>query len=412
MGVVVRTRTPIVSRRRVIDLLLARGPLSRAELARLTHLNKPTISTIVAHLIDEGIVAEIGAGASTGGRKPILLTVRPASRLVVGVEIDAAGCRFLLAGLHGEPLASVELPLDDTRVETVVDCIESGIDSLCQGQDRATLLGCGVAVPGLVDPARETVDSVSRLGWEGVPLRTILEARLRAPVMITDRGKAAALGELWVHGKERADDLIYLYLGRGVGGAIVLGREIHWGASYIAGEIGHVTVDPEGPLCGCGNRGCLEAVVSTAAILDRARRRLAAGGGGALVCLKAGDLPELDGIAAIGAAAAAGDPLALELVGDAARWLGTAIAGLINVLNPTLVVLGGPTAEWGHVLIEAIERELDNRTLPLARRPVRVLVGKARHQAAPLGAAALVLKQAGEIMASPMPLVTAVGSVA
>lgn len=398
------------SRRRVIDLLLARAPLSRAELARLTRVNKPTISSVVARLIDEGIVHEIGVGSSTGGRKPILLTVRGTSRLAVGVEIDAGGCRLLLVTLHGERLATADLRFATARVEAVVETIAAGVDALFAGRERSALLGCGVAAPGLVDLERRTVDSAA-LGWAGVPLPALLEARLGAPATVTDRGKAAALGELWVLGKEREHDLIYLYLGRGVAGAIVLGREIHWGTSYLAGEIGHLTVDPRGPACVCGNRGCLEALVSTAAILDRARRLAAAGRDSAL----ADRLPRVsdaDAIAAIGAAARDGDALARDLVAEAARWLGVAIAGLVNVLNPAVVVLGGPTAEWGQVLVDGVERELDGRALPLARRAVRVVAGQAHELAAPFGAAALVLQQAGALLAGPGPPMACVGSVA
>ncbi len=361
----VKGRGSLTSRRRIIDFLLAHGTLSRADLARLTRLNKPTISTVVARLIDEGIVQEIGSGVSTGGRKPILLAVRETSRLVVGVEIDTAGCRLLLVNLQGEFLASVDLPIDTSRVEVVIDTIATGIDALFADRGRSALLGCGVAAPGLVHPSGDTVDCATRLGWQGVPLRGLLEARIGAPVMVTDRGKAAGLGEMWVLGKEQVHDLIYLYLGRGVAGAIVQGHEIHWGTSFMAGEIGHMTVDPYGPLCGCGSRGCLEALISTSAILDRARQLLASRPGTALGRLLPEGALDMDGIAAIGGAAGEGDPLALEMVQSSARWLGLAIANLVNVLNPAVVVLGGPTAGWGHVLIESIDRELETWALPL-----------------------------------------------
>jgi N-acetylglucosamine repressor len=398
----VHGRTSASSRRRIIDLLLARGSLSRAELARLTHLNKPTISAVVAGLIADGIVEEVGAGTSTGGRRPILLTVRGASRLVVGVELDTSECRLVLVNLQGERQSSLDLSIAATQPATVVERIAASVDDLVAGWDRSTLLGCGVAVPGLVDLERDTVDSAVRLGWEGVPFRLLLEARLGVPVMVTDRGKAAGLGELWVLRKERVHDLIYLYLGRGVAGAIVLGREIHWGTSFIAGEIGHISVDHRGPVCACGNRGCLEALVSTSAILQRARGALGANAAGGLARVLHTDQPdqrEQDVIDAIGAAAAGGDADAVAIVAETAGWLGIAIAGLVNALNPAVVVLGGPTTGWGHVLIDAVEREVAARALPLARRAVKVVAGQAGDFAAALGASALVLQQAGSLLA-------------
>lgn len=401
IAITTRSRTTFSSRRRILDLLLARETVSRAELSRLTHFNKPTVSHLVAGLIEEGIVQEIGSGRSTGGRKPILLSVRGTSRLVVGVEIDATTCRLLLVTLHGERLAMIDLPLETTEVANVVETIATGIDSLFSNGDRSRLLGCGVAVPGLVDPANDTVDSAARLGWEGAPLRALLVARLGVPVAVTDRGKAAGLGELWVLGKERAHDLIYLYLGQGVAGAIVLGREIHWGASNIAGEIGHVTVDPDGPACPCGNRGCLEALVSTSAIVTRARHRLSLEPVGPLAAMLDAQTSDREVVAAIGRAADGGDPVAVDIVSKTAQWLAIAIASLVNVLNPSVVVLGGPTAEWGRTLTDAIDREVGQRALPPARRAMRVVIGHARDLAAPLGAAALILQQAADLLAGP-----------
>jgi predicted NBD/HSP70 family sugar kinase len=387
------SRATADSRRQIIALLLERGALSRADLARLTRLNKPTISNVVARLIDEGIVQEIGSGSSTGGRKPILLSIQETSRLAVGVEIDASVCRFLLVTLHGERLVTLDAPRETSSIESVVEAIATGLDQLFIDQYGDALLGCGIAVPGLVDRVNDTVDSPMRLGWSNVPLRSLLEARLNVPVLVTDRGKAAGLGEMWVLGKEQAHDLIYLYLGNGVAGAVVLGRELHWGVSNIAGEIGHMTVDPDGPVCSCGNRGCLESLVSTPAILERAQQSLFAHPDSSLA--------HPITVAAIGAAAAGGDPLAGEIVDATARWIGIALANLINALNPATVVLGGPTAEWGEVLIDAINREIDARALPLSRQAAEIVTGKAGDLATPLGAAALVLQQAAELIAHP-----------
>ena len=373
--------------------------LSRAEISRLAHLNKPTISNLVAGLIDDGIVQEVGAGTSTGGRRPVLLTVRGASRLTVGVEIDAASCRLLLVTLKGERVAMSDIPLASTEVGAVANAITDGIDALLAGRDRATLLGCGVAVPGMVDPARQMVDSAPRLGWESVPFSTLLRERLGVPVLLADRGKAAGLGELWVLGKDHAEDLIYLYLGRGVAGAIVLRHEIVWGTGNTAGEFGHLTVVPDGPPCVCGNHGCLEALVSTSAIISRARHALSQCSDSPLAQTFRSSEDDQALIRAIGRAAVDDDPVATDVVGETGRWLGIAIANLVNALNPAVVVLGGPTAEWGQILTMPVERELGRRALPRSRRAARIVIGHARDLAAPLGGAALVLQRASTILA-------------
>ncbi|HEV7217157.1 MAG TPA: ROK family transcriptional regulator, partial [Chloroflexota bacterium] len=161
------------SRRRIIDLLVARGALSRADLSRETRLSKPTISAIVAELLADGIVVEIGPGASTGGRKPILLRLGGTSRLVAGVELDSTTCRFLLATLDGEQLALLEVAAP-AELADLLDTIAHGLDSLFVGWNRQALVGCGVAVAGLLDQTHDTVDFAARHTWRNVPLRALL----------------------------------------------------------------------------------------------------------------------------------------------------------------------------------------------------------------------------------------------
>lgn len=387
-------------RRRVIELLLARGTLSRTELAIAMHLSKPTISATVAELIAEGVVQEVGVGASAVGRKPILLRLGGVSRLVVGVEVDVGMCRLVLVTLDGERLASRELIADTANVVALLDALVDAVDALLLGRGRQTLLGCGVAVPGIVNVAEDTVDCSSRLGWRDVPLRTLLAARLGASVIVTDRGKAAGLGELWLRGREKHDDLLSLYLGQGVAGAVVLGNAIHLGPTHTAGEFGHMVLDPAGPLCACGRSGCLEAFVATGAIRARLRAMLAAGPASALTAADA-ECADVVMVAAIGGAADHGDAVAHDLIAHAAYWLGVAIANLVNVLNPAVVVLGGPLALWGNRLMAPIERALDTQALPVPRRAVRVVASEAKDEAPPLGAAALVLQRVGELLAGP-----------
>ncbi len=217
------------NRRRVIELLVSRGALSRADLARLTHLSKPAISGIVADLVNEDVVTEGGAGSSTGGRRPIMLHLGGAKKVAVGVELDAHIARFLLVTLEGEPLALGERETP-AQLEALPEAIAAGLDQLLGNPSARTPIGCGIAIAGLVDRVRDTVDFADRPDWRAVPLRDLLQARLAMPVMITDRGKAAGLRELWQLDPRERDDLIYLYLGRGVAGAIILGNALHLGS--------------------------------------------------------------------------------------------------------------------------------------------------------------------------------------
>lgn len=382
------------NRRVVIDLLRARGTLSRSDLAAETRLSKPTISAIIAQLIAEGIVQEAGANFSTGGRRPILLRLGGDRNVLAGVEIGAKHCTFVLLSLDGTVLAQHERQVDDTDVQAVVTLIMEEMTTFFTTRSWDALIGCGIAVAGVVDPVSDTVRAAG-LGWDDAPLHTLLAARLGVPVMVTDRGKAAALGELWARGSTPRDAVVYLYLGEGIGGALVLGGALYNGKDHTAGEIGHMSVDGDGLQCVCGNRGCLEMYVSSAAIIARAERQCGVTG---TMTLSASAPITVD---SLGIAARAGDRAAQNVIAETARYLGIAVANLVNILNPEAVVLSGPTTRWGDLLLDAVRTEVAGRGLAIPLRTVHILQGQAGATAVSLGAAALVREQVGELLASP-----------
>lgn len=382
------------SRRVVIDLLRARGTLSRSDLAAETRLSKPTISAIIAQLIAEGIVQVTGAGQSTGGRKPILVRLGGDRKVLAGVEVGAKCCTFVLLSLDGTVLAQRERQVDDTEVQAVVTLIVEEMTTFFTTRSWDALIGCGVAVAGVVDPVSDTVRAAG-LGWDDAPLRTLLAARLGVPVMVTDRGKAAALGELWARGGTPRDAVVYLYLGEGVGGALVLGGALYNGKDHTAGEIGHMSVDGNGLRCVCGNRGCLEMYVSSAAIIARAEGRCGVTG---IMTLSASAPITVE---SLGIAARAGNVAAQTVIAETARYLGIAVANLVNILNPEAVVLSGPTTQWGDLLLDAVRTEVAGRGLAIPLRTVHILQGQAGATAVSLGAAALIREQVGELLAYP-----------
>lgn len=393
------------TRRRIIDLLHARGELSRAELARLTFLSKPTISSVVADLVAEGIIVEGGTGESTGGRRPIMLHLGGTMKLVAGIEIDLTLCRFVLVTLAGQTLRQTTRPTP-ASADDLPATIIAGLATLLGTRRRETLLGCGLAIPGVVDHTRDVVSFAGRPGWRDLPLRSQLATQLGRPVLITDRGKAAGLGEMWALGQRRRDDLIYLYLGHGIAGAMLFDGSLRLGQGHTAGEIGHMVVDPNGPACSCGRRGCLEAHIATSALLARARSLIDAQTAPALAAIVQADSDDA-ALTALGDAANAGEPLALNVVAYAARWLALALGNLINALNPAVIILGGPLAGWGAPLLNAIEQHLDHEALPIPRGLVQLVVGQAGQFGAAVGAATLVVGKASELLAEPQAEVSA-----
>jgi glucokinase len=259
-------------------------------------------------------------------------------------------------------------------------------------------LGCGIAVPGLISADGDTVTYATTLAWDRVNLRPLLAARLQTAVVLVDRGKAAALGELWYRGRATQADLIYIYLGTGVGDGLVFNNTVHEGADRAAGEIGHMIVDPRGPLCKCGNHGCLETLISGPAVAMRAQAAIKAGRATLLTHWLAGQ--SLDALTAkmVADAALAGDDLALEILEQTAGYLGIAVANLVNLLNPQLVVLGGPASRWGNLLLEATQRAVQQRALDVPRRSVRIVLSQAGDVTVTLGAAAMILRQASQLL--------------
>ncbi len=392
----------INNRQAVIDLLLKHGAVSRVDIARLTHFSRPTVSAVIAELMEEGVIREVGFGESTGGRKPTLLRLGGEGKLVVGIEIDSDKCHIVLVDLDGRVLNVTDctVPFDST-VDDVLNLIVQSVEDIFAGRPRRALLGCGVAVPGLVSTEGDRIIFSSHLGWENVPLTEQLEARLQTSIMMTNRGKAAALGTLWLRGRDKQDDLIYVYLGTGVGGGIILDRKVLSGASQTAGEIGHICVDPNGPLCKCGNYGCLETYVSGSAIAMRTRAKIRAGQPSLLQAWSSEHGLEALTTKMVAQAALEGDPLALEILNETAMYLGIALANAINLVNPQTVVLGGPVARWGGLLIDAVRHEVQKRALLVSAQTVQIVAAEDDGLAVPVGASALVIRSAGQLLAIP-----------
>ncbi len=251
--------------------------------------------------------------------------------------------------------------------------------------------GVGIGAPGMIDLSRGLVRFSPNLpGWKDIPLRRDLRNALKRPVEMDNDANVAAFGEHWHGAGQGYENVIVYTLGTGVGGGIILGGEIYHGSRDAAGELGHTTVLPEGPLCGCGNRGCLEALSSGTAIARAGAEALAdpATAGGPLAVLSGGR-PEAVTAKLVFEAAYQQDAAALRVVRSAAAYLGICIANLLNLLNPQLVVIGGGVAGAGDILFRPIREEVARRALPVTRKGVRIVAAKLGDRAGVIGAAAL-----------------------
>jgi glucokinase-like ROK family protein len=386
-----------INKQRVLRLVRERSPVSRADLSGLAALTRPTVSALVGELLDGGWVEEVGTGASSGGRRPIMLRFRPEARWVVGAELGAGHIRAVLSDLNGRVHAAVkrrtasgdhlaELGELERAIRQVLDAVPGGEAGL-----PGPVQGVGIGVNGLVDQKEGLWRYSPHFTVHDFAIRSWLEGRLVLPVWVENDARAMAWGERsFGHGRGLSD-LVLVRVGVGIGAGIIIGGEMYGGSDRGAGEFGHTTVDPDGPRCRCGNYGCLEAVANAPAIARRAVRLIRQGRPSQIPELVGGDLEQVIGTTVI-EAAQGGDAVAREALAEAGRFLGIGVANLINLLNPPLVVIAGGVGRAGELILEPLRETALSRTLPAFRDRTRILASALGEQTAPLGGAALVLE--------------------
>lgn len=349
-----------MTRTAVLALLARQGPLSRAEIAGRLELSPATVTAITRKLLGDGLVTEAGPRlASSGeraqtGRPSIPLTLVPGAAHAIGVQVAHEHVAVALTRLDATTVHAVNHRFDPqgpAPLERLTALIRAEVEYAVTNE--LPLLGVGVAVPGVVEPETGTLRMSMRLGWTGMPLAALLREALDLPVLVdNDISAVTAAERLYGPGADCADFLL-VAIGQGIGLGMVLDGAPYRGAAGAAGELGHVPVLPDGPVCGCGNRGCLETQVSTAALLNRAREL------GAIT--PEGDLGDLR------AAADSGIPEVLSLLGQAGDLLGRILAGSVNLLGPqALVIAGEITTLWPH-LAAPFHQSLTAHLIPAAR---------------------------------------------
>jgi len=368
----------------VLELIRAAGPISRTELAAATALTPASMTTVVRELIRDGLVAEVGQGAPTRGKPRTLLEARPDARYAVGVLLGFASTSYVAVNLWGELVAQRDgagaaHDPPATVVRRVADEVRELIADL--DVDPSIVTGAGVVVPGPIDSVRGTaVQLPDERPWADFELRGALSEALGLPVVMENDATAAAVGEYYSRATGGEATFATIHMGIGIGAGIVIAGEPLRGASANAGEIGHLSVDFAGPLCHCGNRGCLELVAAPFAVEQAYARRT----GRSLAWAEI-----VDG------AVSARDPNAVAVLARAADALGVAITGLVNLLDVGLVVLTGDGFGAAAGFFAARAQESVDRAF-FARRthPVRVTVSARPSGAAALGGAALALRAA------------------
>ena len=372
----------------ILDLIrFTPGGISRVELSRKMGLTRAAVTAIINDLVREGLVKEADRWSVPSGRKPIGLEINPDGGKVAGIDIGATHVTGLVADFSARVLEEIEVPLE--IVQGPQACLVQ-VDHLLRqllknaSLDLRDIHAIGVGVPGPVVTEMGIVSAPPLMpGWDGYPIRGYFLDAWKLPVVLNNDAELGALGE-WAYGAGRGErNLAYIKVGTGIGAGLLLDGTIYRGTTGSAGEIGHITINENGPICSCGNRGCLEALAGGKAI---ARRAVEAVHRGQRTQLSLIQPLETIRAADVIAAARGGDLLAQHILAEAGEHLGTAIASLVNLFNPGMIVVGGGLAQIGDLLLEPIRQTVRDRSLNAASRVVRITTAVLGRRSSAMGA--------------------------
>lgn len=388
-----------MNRARVLSLLREGQELSRVRLKELTGLDGTTVTNLTRDLLKKRMLLSRGYERSTGGRRPELLALNPEWKLTLGVYLGPTRIRGVLADVRGHVREAFETTVEPSASKRwIAGAIRRVASSLSQGVPASRILGGAIAVTGMLDGQRRTiVQSAFFPALAGARLPGLIEDHAGAPVEMEVSSRCLALCELRFGAARGLENFVLLELGRGVGCAIVSEGRLQRGASGGAGELGHTVVVGEGEPCLCGHRGCLETVASVGALERAARTRLRRRG----LCFN--DVVHLAG---------EGDPRVLEIVQRAGSYVGIAASHIVNVLNPSHIVVAGELARLGAPLLEAIDASLKAHSMPVSYDAVDIRPAElGEDMGAALGAAALIIDKVFDV-APPTPANVRPGDIA
>ena len=392
-----KTLIRTMNRSLVLNLIHGRGPLSRTEIARSSGLGNATVSEISSELVATGLVEEVGEGESTGGRRPLLLQLNPNAGYVVGIKVMEQTITCALADLNAKVIAhySYLVGADHSPVAIQTLLIETVTEALHNAQiSTKRVLGIGIGLAGLIDARHGIVRYSPYFDWHDVDFAKQLVAHFDLPVYLENDVNTLTVAEQWFGHGRGIDNFVVVTVGRGIGSGIVMNGQF---CREAAGEIGHLTMIPNGPRCPCGKQGCLEAISADPAVLRAVRERLAEGQVSVLSqsLSRSGELT-LDDVLN---AADTGDSLAIKALDNSGYFLGMGIANLVNLLSPQLVIVSGEGMRAGKYRIEAMQRAIREHVFNGLGEHLRLVEEQIGDETWARGAASLVL---GEIFKSPV----------
>jgi glucokinase-like ROK family protein len=374
-----------INRSTVLNTIKISGSISRVEIARSTGLRAETVSGITAEFIESGLVFEKAEGDSRGGRRPILLAINPQGGYVVGVKLMEKYVVGAITDLEATIISKHSEAHNDYSPEAAIETLAGVVNKLADKIQisRHQLLGVGMGLAGIVN-AREGILRYSPyFGWRDVPIVELLQSRLQIPVYIDNDVNTLTLNEQLFGSGQGIDNFLTVTVGRGIGLGIVVNGQLYRGGNGGGGEFGHTIVDPQGPICACGKRGCLETYTSDPALLQMADQATARG-----------ELPDdIETIDNLIACAESGNATAQKIFTQSGETLGRGIANLINIFNPQEVILSGEGIRMGKFLFDPMNASITQNVMPGLADDTAIRIDEWEDDAWARGAASLVLQE-------------------
>lgn len=378
----------------ILKIVRERGPISRADIAPILGLNPATVSSNIKLLLNDRLIKEIGTGESSGGRKPILLALNEEFFNCIGVDVRKDKIIAAVLNLEGKIQNRVELPLKN------LDCKESIINDIIDAISRAKsecpvdddcFFGIGVGMHGIVNFQNGISVYAPAFSWRDVNLKSILEQNFNIPVSMDNDARAMALGEKWFGIAKNKDNFVFLNVGSGIGSGIIINGELYRGKGYAAGEIGHIRVVENGVKCVCGKYGCLDTVATEKSLIKNIVESIQMGIKTDITDLVKDDLLKIDS-QVVYKAAKAGDQLAIQSFEQIGRYLGIAVANVINILNPDMVIIGGKISLAGDFVFKPLIDTANILSMRDCIKNVQIVPSSLKENCGVIGAATMAIQ--------------------
>ncbi len=381
----------------VLNLVKSSGPLSRAEIATRSGLSAATVSNLSAELIESGFVHETGVVETSRGRPPVMLSLNSKAKYVVGVKVMPGSLVAVVTDLDAQVVSYQESTVPDevsgnngeALPADVIGAVARLVESVVarSGVNQADLLGVGLGLAGIVDSTKGMCRYSPFFGWRDVDLASPLASQLGLDVYLENDVNSLTIAEQWFGDGRGHDSFVVVTVGSGVGAGFVLNGQFYGGDGRGVGELGHITVMPGGPVCGCGKRGCLEVMASDTALIAAATDAVARG---QLTTLS--DSTEMT-LQTLVTAATDGDEVARGLLAESGRWLGVGLAMIVNLLNPELLIVAGEGVEAGSWRLDPMREALEENRFDSLGAGTQLVVESAGDVTWARGAACVVLSE-------------------